>query len=75
MAKQLKNLLVYRIHDRELARYAERHLRGRLVDIGCGTKPYRELLAPYVTEHLGVDHAGSLHGVDQVDLVQADKAP
>jgi len=68
MAKQLKNLLVYRIHDQALRRLAERHVRGRLVDIGCGTKPYRELLAPYVTEHVGVDHAGSLHGQDQVDL-------
>ena len=68
MAKELKNLLVNRIHDRELARFAERYARGRLIDIGCGTKPYEALLAPYVTEHLGVDHEGTLHARDRIDL-------
>jgi SAM-dependent methyltransferase len=27
----------------------------RLLDVGCGEKPYRELFAPYVSEHVGVD--------------------
>ena len=51
----MRNLLVYHIHDKELAEVGRRYLSGRMVDIGCGTKPYRDLLAPFVTEHVGVD--------------------
>lgn len=28
---------------------------GRMVDVGCGDKPYQRLFAPYVTEHFGID--------------------
>lgn len=44
---------------RGLARAAAAHACGRLVDLGCGAKPYRGLFAPYVTEHFGVDFAGT----------------
>ena len=33
-------------------------LRGRVVDVGCGHKPYRAMLGPGVTEYVGVDRAG-----------------
>ena len=46
MPKDLHNLLVYRIHDAALAERACRHFRGRLVDIGCGSKPYAALMGP-----------------------------
>ncbi len=68
MGKELKNRLVYRIHDRELHRYANRFLKGRLIDIGCGTKPYAEMLASYVTEHVGIDQEQSSHDRSNVDL-------
>lgn len=66
--RKLQNFLIYHIHDRELRRCAERHFSGRLIDIGCGTKPYLELLAPYVKEHVGVDHKDSHHDRMNVDL-------
>lgn len=68
MAHELKNVLINRIHDHQLRLYASQYANGRLIDIGCGTKPYRSLLAPYVLEHLGVDHEGSLHDPSNVDL-------
>jgi SAM-dependent methyltransferase len=40
---------------REHAKYAH----GRLLDIGCGVKPYRSYFQPYVTEHMGIDYAPS----------------
>lgn len=67
MAKNLSNILINTIHDRELKKNAI-HLKGRLIDIGCGTKPYKALLAPYVTEHIGVDHEGSTHDKSNIDL-------
>jgi len=30
---------------------------GRLLDVGCGDKPWEAALRPYVTEHLGVEYA------------------
>lgn len=63
-----KNWLIYHLHDRELLRVATAHFRGRLADIGCGTKPYRAIMAPLVREHVGVDHAACLHDQSNVDL-------
>lgn len=68
MAKEIKNLLVNYGVERELKRCAAHYLHGRLIDIGCGAKPYKALLAPYVTEHVGVDHEMTLHGKSNVDL-------
>lgn len=33
--------------------------KGRLLDVGCGDKPYLHLFAPYVTEYLGIEHEAS----------------
>lgn len=68
MAKEVKNILVNKIHDRELEIFARSYFRGRLIDIGCGVKPYKKLLEPLVSEHVGVDHEGTLHDISQVDL-------
>ena len=37
-----------------LARLAPR-ARGRLIDVGCGDKPYEHLFRPYVSEYVGVE--------------------
>jgi len=68
MAYETKNILINRIHDRELSRCAASYLKGRLVDVGCGTKPYKKLLAPFVTDHIGVDHQGTIHDKSQIDI-------
>ncbi len=56
------------MHDR-LRAVAPVYLRGRLVDIGCGKKPYAEMVRGLVDEHIGVDQSESMHGTDQVDLL------
>jgi SAM-dependent methyltransferase len=30
--------------------------RGRLLDVGCGQRPYENLFLPHVTEYLGIEH-------------------
>ena len=69
MAREIKNVLVNRIFERNLYTAIQLYVKGRLVDIGCGTKPYAAMLIPYVTEHIGVDHEDSLHSKDNVNLI------
>ena len=66
MAK-LKNLLVNLIHDRQLKRFISTYLSGRLIDIGCGKKPYADMVRPYVTGHVGIDHQDTLHDKSNID--------
>jgi SAM-dependent methyltransferase len=30
--------------------------RGRLLDVGCGNKPYEAIFTPYVSEYIGIEH-------------------
>jgi SAM-dependent methyltransferase len=33
-----------------------RYARGRLLDVGCGDKPYERLFAPHIDEYIGVEY-------------------
>jgi len=33
--------------------------RGRLLDVGCGNKPYEHLFRPFVSEYIGVEHSAT----------------
>jgi SAM-dependent methyltransferase len=63
------NWLAHRVLNNALASAAPHHVNGRLLDIGCGLKPYARLVAPYITEHVGVDHPGSPHALTSVDVL------
>ncbi|MDQ4081443.1 MAG: class I SAM-dependent methyltransferase [Actinomycetota bacterium] len=64
----MHNRVLYRVMEDALEYAAGRYASGRLVDIGCGSKPWRELFAGHVVEHVGVDHAETIRGV-RVDVV------
>lgn len=64
-----RNWLAHRLLNNALTSVAPEHIHGRLLDIGCGLKPYAPLLAPYVTEHVGVDHPESPHALTSVDVL------
>ncbi|MBM3126038.1 MAG: methyltransferase domain-containing protein [Chloroflexi bacterium] len=68
MAYETRNILINKIHDRELGKQAPRYLGGRLVDVGCGMKPYKKMLSPFVVQHIGVDHKETLHYNGDIDL-------
>ena len=63
------NRINYRIMEQAFAYAAERYARGRLVDVGCGSKPWRAAFAPYVSEHVGVDHVDSRRAPGSVDVI------
>ncbi|HWE12000.1 MAG TPA: class I SAM-dependent methyltransferase, partial [Solirubrobacteraceae bacterium] len=63
------NWTAHRLLNNALVSVAPEHIGGRLLDVGCGLKPYRPLLAPYITEHVGVDHPESPHALTSVDVL------
>jgi ubiquinone/menaquinone biosynthesis C-methylase UbiE len=71
MAKELKNVLINNIIHNVLKKSACLFIRGRLIDIGCGTKPYKDLLNPLVTEHIGIDLEETIHDRSNIDLLGA----
>ena len=67
LAKQ-HNWLIFSIINPVLQKKINKYARGILLDIGCGVKPYEEMTAAYVDQHVGVDHESSLHDKSNVDL-------
>jgi len=65
----LHNLLVRTIADKAIVSYSKKYLTGRLIDIGCGIKPFEEILKTVVNAHIGVDHKETFHDIEQADLV------
>jgi len=67
MAKEIKNILINHIHNRQLEKYVKKYFTGLLIDIGCGAKPYKDLLEPYIASHVGIDHQYTLHNKSNID--------
>ena len=51
--------------EQRLGQYA----RGDLIDIGCGTKQYRTMVARYTDSHTGVDHSETQHDKSNIDIL------
>ncbi len=68
MAKELKNILVNHIHDKHLLDFSESYFSGRLIDIGCGSKPYKKVLSSFIDVHVGVDHEATDHDKSEIDV-------
>jgi len=68
MGGPLKNVLIRRVETNALSAVAHR-ARGRMLDIGCGEKPYRTLFAPYVSEHVGLEHDVTIHSLGGADVI------
>lgn len=61
------NWLTVKINNRSLAQNL--HLvKGRVVDLGCGTTPYKEDILSVADEYIGVDWQNSLHDQTHVDV-------
>ena len=68
--RSAKNRLAYRQFEAALEHAASDYARGRLVDVGCGSKPWQPLFEAHVDEHIGVDHVPKLvDGIDRVDVI------
>lgn len=59
---------VVRTAGRIIRDRASRYFRGRLIEIGCGTKAKRHLVGEFVAEHVGLDHRDCPHDHANIDL-------
>jgi len=53
--------LQWSVLERSLRAVAPR-ARGRLLDVGCGSKPYEAWFRPFVDDYVGVEHASTFAG-------------
>lgn len=63
------NWLIHAVNNAVVERHLP-ELRGRVVDLGCGTMPYRDDILGVADEYIGVDWPSSPH--DRAAHVQAD---
>jgi SAM-dependent methyltransferase len=61
------NWLIHHYCVRSARKHAPR-LGGRVLDIGCGIEPYREIIGKYCAEYIGLDRPDTLHGLKKVDV-------
>lgn len=62
------NWLIFRLINPALEKKLKKYAQGRMIDIGCGEKPYKEMASSFVTEHIGVDHNDTFHNKSNIDL-------
>jgi SAM-dependent methyltransferase len=67
-ARGAASSVIYHQLSNALAWAAAEVAHGRLLDIGCGTKPWKDLFAEHVTEHVGVDHEGTGNPRHAIDM-------
>ena len=53
--------------DQALANAIRVHASGKLMDIGCGLKPYGTMTKGLVESHVGIDHENTLHDKSNID--------
>lgn len=63
------NRLVHRIILCHLKAVIPKYSKGRLLDIGCGDKPYEDLARAFVDEYVGLDHICSQHSLSKADII------
>ena len=67
--ESVHNRIAYRVMEQVLEYAAGRYARGRLLDVGCGSKPWRGLFAPHVDHHVGIDFVPSERDPEAVDII------
>jgi ubiquinone/menaquinone biosynthesis C-methylase UbiE len=54
------NWVIYNIGDKFLEKYSK-HLKGHLVDLGCGEAPFKNYFLQFADKYTGVDWLNAFH--------------
>ena len=63
-----KNWLIFSVLDPEIMRAIKLYAKGKLIDIGCGNKPYFSRIEPFILDYTGLDHNDTIHDKSKIDL-------
>ena len=66
------NWLLYKISDDFLNKYSK-HYKGRLYDLGCGTRIYEQYFLQFADKYIGVDWGASVHELKADVLADLNK--
>jgi SAM-dependent methyltransferase len=61
------NWLAHKMNNESLARHLD-SVSGVVIDLGCGTAPYKEDILPRASQYVGLDWPQSWHGNMNVDV-------
>lgn len=65
-----QNWLISKIFCEKFWELSNKYINGgKLLDIGCGTKPFESFFSTRVEEHIGFDHDGCLHNKDNINVL------
>jgi SAM-dependent methyltransferase len=62
------NFMIYKIFKENFLSLSKLFLKGKLIDIGCGEKPYKKLIEGFITEHIGLDYIGTSCDKSGIDI-------
>jgi len=62
------NWLIHHLLLKSLIRFSP-NIKGKILDIGCGKKPYEEYFSPQSQSYIGLEYAKTLHGLKSVDVL------
>jgi len=62
------NWLIFKLINPELEKRLKKYATGKLIDIGCGEKPYLQMAAPFIDDHVGLDRKWMYHDNSNVDI-------
>lgn len=63
-----KNWLIFSVLDPEIMRAIKLYAKGKLIDIGCGNKPYYSRIESFISDYIGLDHSETIHDKSKIDL-------
>lgn len=61
------NWLAHRI-NKNCATFILKYLKGTVLDIGCGEKPYEHIFQQNISDYVGLEHPNTLHKNKKIDV-------
>lgn len=62
------NWLIKSLLENEVQRMLRSYSSGKLLDIGCGDRPYYDLGKNYFDSYIGIDHSSTPHLNNKIDI-------
>lgn len=62
------NWLIHHIYVKSLKKFSKL-ITGNVIDIGCGQKPYKDIIENHASRYFGLEYEKTLHGFKNVDVV------